>query len=35
MAGQCPCSEQKHCFVFSDNAIMIVQETGCEDDWQE
>lgn len=35
MAGQCPCSEQKHCFVFSDTAIVIAQETGCEDDWQE
>ena len=32
---QCPCSEQKHCCVFSDTAIMIAQETGCEDDWQE
>lgn len=35
MACQCPYSEQKHCFVFSDTAIMIAQETGCEDDWQE
>ena len=35
MACQCPCSEQKHCFVFSDTAIMIAQETGYEDDWQE
>lgn len=35
MACQCPCSEQKHCCVFSDTAIMIAQETGCEDDWQE
>jgi hypothetical protein len=35
MACQCPCSEQKHCFVFSDTAIMIAQKTGYEDDWQE
>ena len=28
-------SAQKHCCVFTDTAIMIAQETGCEDDWQE
>ena len=35
MACQCPYSEQKHCCAFSDTAIMIAQETGGEDDWQE
>lgn len=35
LAGRGRYSEQKHCCVFSDTAIMIAQETGCEDDWQE
>lgn len=34
LAGRGRYSEQKHCCVFSDTAIMIAQETGCEDDWQ-
>lgn len=29
LAGRGRYSEQKHCFVFSDTAIMIAQETGC------
>ena len=35
LAGRGRYSEQKHCCVFSHTAIMIAQETGCEDDWQE
>lgn len=35
LVGRGRYSEQKHCCVFSDTAIMIAQETGCEDDWQE
>ena len=35
LAGRGRYSEQKHCCVFSDTVLMIAQETGCGDDWQE